>query len=414
MSDLYVVPSFAGAQSGTKDNPFAAPTSADFDALQRQHPEAKWHLNDGVFPTAGTREWDPREGVGFKFGNSQFTTETGATLKWDSDAVPDDRVDDVPLHLLCSAEPPPGLSPEQTFAALPVGQAVQGLTLDLNFAHAVDRWRALGKMLRISGVLLSGDLAAIERVHVVNAGAWGYEGFPLTIAGAIGAPARNLIAQLDPAKYVLDANLPDAQCSHITDCLFDQFDETLSNDQVTVRMIVGCMGQRPDGSWVQTMRAYAYQRGNTTTAKGQNEVQAHTIYQVLRGSIDHNSSDGAAVGAYGDFCATKRLDVSLNQFLRCDYSGIRFFLSPTGPCPEQFSHELYTIGPNQITSKSGVQVDFGTFEDQLPLSATRYMRDMKVDASLVLEAKGTIPGIVRTGQAAASAKGCHPFGFLHL
>jgi hypothetical protein len=394
----------------------------DFDALLRANFDKQQlavHLDGGKFYTQGTREWDDSSSIaenpGFRIRNWTLDSQSGATLAWDHSKV---TPTDVPIALIRTTEmrfDGQPHTPEEIWAGQPRGQSVRDLQFDLQFSTALPRWKAAGKMLRIGAVALGGHQGAIERCHLTDWGAWGYEGFPLAIMGAFG-PDKNAIAILDPTTHVFDQGVTDSECSHITDCLADGFDETLTNDQVTVRMITGSMGC-PTGDlnwWAQTPRAYAYQRGNRTIAQGRNIVQAHTIYNSLRGDIDHNTSQGAAVGVYGDFCKNKGLHIWLNQFLNCDYAGIRFFLSPGDPktignLAEQFSHEDYDIGPNQVTSRSGVQVDFGTFEDQLPLGAMRFIRNMKVDASLLLEAKGTIPGIVRTGQVAASAKGCNPF-----
>lgn len=398
------------------------PTAEAFDAVMRANFDKQQlavHLDGGKFYTQGTREWadspDITQNPGFRIKDWTFDSQSGATLVWDHSKV---EPTDVPIALIRTTTMAKDLArlnlhtAEEVWAGQARGQTVRDLQFDLQFAQAVPKWRAAGVMLRIGAVALGGHQAAIERCHVMNYGAYKYEGFPLYIQGAYDMYDRNLIATLDPTTHIYDAGVTDAECSHITDCLADGYVELSDvGDQVTVRAIIGSMGEKVPGVWQQHDRAYSYQRGNHTVASGSNAVQGHTAYNSLRADIDHNTSDGAAVGVYGDFCRNKGLNVKLNSFLNCDYAGIRFFLSPTGPgnIAEQFSHEDYDIGPNKITSRSGVQVDFGTFEEQLPLSATRYIRNMKVDASLVLEAKGTIPGIVRTGQAAASAKGCNPF-----
>lgn len=397
----------------------------DFDALLRANfdkPDLQVHLDGGKFYTQGTREWadspDIRENPGFRIKNWTFDSQSGATLVWDHSKV---EPTSVPIALIRSTEMRFDLgrlnlhTPQEIWDGQPRGQTVRDLTFDLQFAEAVPKWRAAGQMLRIGAVALGGHQAAIERVHVMNYGAYKYEGFPLYIQGASGMYDRNLIAQLDPTTHIFDDGVTDSECSHITDSLADGYVELSDvGDQVTVRTILGSVGEITPGVWQQHMRAYSYQRGNRTIASGSNAVQGHTIYNSLRGDIDHNTSQGAAVGVYGDFFKSKGLHIWENEFLGCDYAGIRFFLSPSasgmGNAAEQFSHEDYDIGPNKITSKSGVQVDFGTFEDQLPLGPERYIRNMKVDASLVLEVKGTVD-VTRTGQVAR--KGCNPLGWMH-
>lgn len=382
---------------------------ARFDALMRGHAsddDLHVSLADGIYYTAGTRQW-LESGSGFRMGRHwTFDLSPGAIVRWDVDAVPDEEIDDVPRHLFLSTEArllpdADKLDPQDVWDLLPRGQAVRGGTLDLQYTKAVERWRKAGKKLSIGGVLLSGHQAVIE-THVTNYGAWGCENFPLVITGAIGQPDRDAIAKVDPEKYVLDADLPDEKCSHITNCLADGYVPEESNDQVTVRMIVGNMGERNPGEWVQHKRAFAYQRGSRTIASGENLVQAHTIYQSLRGSIDHNYSSGARVGVYGDFYSSKGLSIELNEFLGCDH-GVAFLLSPTGPGHEQYSHEDHTIGLNRIES-AGANVYLDPVGEQ---TATRFMRNISVDASLTLDDR--TGKAIRTGVERSQKKGCNPF-----
>jgi hypothetical protein len=369
------------------------------------------HLSDGIFRTAGTRQWDDSNDVianpGFRMGRHwTFDLAPETRVVWDVDAIPDDRVSDVPIHLFLSTEarfdPDGPHTPEEVWNLLPRGQAVRGGTIDLQYTKAVDRWRAAGKKLSIGAVLLSGHEAAIEGVHLTNYGAWGAEGFPLVITGGIGQYDRDLIARLDPATHILDAT--SAIPSHISDCTADGYAPAETNDQVTVRMIVGNMGERNPGEWVQHYRAFAYQSGNRTIASGKNLVQAHTIYQSLRSRIDHNYSSGARIGVYGDFYSSKRIEVFLNEFLLSDH-GVQFLLSPTGPGADHYSHEGHVIGLNKITS-TGAQVSLDTLG---PTTATRYIRDISVDASLSLENNGGT-NVTRSGVGLAKKKGCNPFG----
>lgn len=411
------------------------PTAEAFDALMRSQFDKQQlavHLDGPTFGermyTQGTLEWgdspDIRDNPGFRIKNWTFDSQSGVILTWDHSKI---APTPIPIALIRTTTMAKDLArlnlhtAEEVWAGQARGQTVRDLQFDLQFEQAVPKWRAAGVMLRIGAVALGGHQAAIERCHVMNYGAYRYEGFPLYIQGAYDMYDRNLIATLDPTTHIYDEGVTDSECSHITDCLADGYVELHDvGDQVTVRAIIGSMGEKVPGVWQQHDRAYSYQRGNHTVASGSNAVQGHTAYNSLRADIDHNTSDGAAVGVYGDFCRNKGLHIWENQFLACDYAGIRFFLSPTGPgnVAEQFSHEDYDIGPNKITSRSGVQVDLGTFEapmtsgskqDFLPLSPTRYIRNIRVDASLLLEAKGTIPGIVRTGQVVASNKGCGRF-----
>jgi hypothetical protein len=393
-------------------------TSAEFDGILREHAgidQLVVHLNGGTFLTRGTQEWgdsdDPKLNPGFRAGRQwTFDSESGATLAWDFGAVPDEYINNVPNWLITSTEARfvPGVhSPEETWALLPRGQAIRKLNFDLQYSKAVARWKAKGAKLRIGAAILSGHEAAIEDVHITNYGAWGQEVFPLVIDGGIGQPDRNAIALLDPALYIFDAGIPDDQCSHITGCTVDGYCED-SNDQVTVRMIVGNSGEIAPDVWRQHFRAFAYQSGNHTIATGKNIVQCHTIYQSLRGRIDNNSWTGVQVGVYGDYCTTKGLNVLANEG-DANY-GMEFFLSPTAGASktfaDQFSHENYIIGPNKLASKvADVRIDtLG------PSTATRFIRNISVDASLSLSNNGAT-NVTRTGTP--TKKGCSPFGWFH-
>ena len=420
MAEIWVASDFAGAQLGTKDNPFVAKTSAEFDDGMRAHAHVDQlavHLLAGVFQTAGTKEWgdtnDVQANQGFRMGrNWTIDLAPGATLLWDYAAS---ELTDVPLALLRSTEARfsgLALTPEECWAVQPRGQKVSGGTIDLQFSKAVDRWRAAGKTLRIGAVALAGHQAAIEGVHVTNYGAYKYEGFPLYIQGAYGQYDRNLIAQLDPATHIFDADLPDDQCSHITDCLADGYVELSDvGDQVTVRFVGGSVGERTPLEWIYHNRAFSYQTGNRTVASGSNAVQGHTVYQSLRALVEKNKTEGTQVGYYGDFYKTKGVEIRLNEFgteaAPC-YYGVQLLLSPVaagmGNAADDFSHEDYVIGPNKIVSRSA-NVKLDTLG---PSTATRYIRNISVDAALSLENNGAT-NVTRTGVVAK--RGCNPLGW---
>lgn len=396
MSEIWVVPTSSRRQDGTQANPFATPTHVEFDALMRSYASLDQlivHLNGGTFYTIGTREWndtnDVQQNPGFRMGRHwTFATETNTTLRWAVDAVPDDRIDDTPVWLILSTEArfDENLNrhaPVDVWNLLPRGQTVRNLYFDLQFSAAAARWKAKNKPLRIGAVHLSGHQAAIENVLVVNWGALGTEGFPLFIQGAIGQYDRNLIAQLDPALYIYDAGVADAQCSHITECNAEQYIQAGTDAQVTVSYIAGSVGERTPGQWIQHTRAFAYQSGNSTIATRPNHVQTHTLYQCIRGRIDHNYSRGIHAGYYGDFYATKGVTIRDNEFLDC-YHGVQLLLAPAGPCPEQYSHEYYVIGPNRIEG-NGPNVRLDTLG---PSTARRYIRNITVDTNLSLENNG--------------------------
>jgi hypothetical protein len=408
LSEIWVVPTSSGTHDGTQANPFVTPTHVEFDALMRSYASVDSlivHLNNGDFYTIGTREWDdysndPTQIHGFRMGRHwTFTSETNATLHWAYDAVPDERVDDVPIWLILTTEARfdanlNNHTPVDVWNLRPRGQTVRNLTFDLQFPAASARWRARNKKLCIGAVHLGGHQAAIENSTVRNWGADRVESFPFYIQGATGAYDRNLIAQLDPAQYIYDAGVPDAQCSHITGCHTDSYVRIyhgeLENDLVTVRYIAGSIGETAPGQWVQHMRAFAYQTGNSTFASDPNHVQAHTLYQCLRGKVANNYSNGAFVGYYGDFYATKGVEIRDNAFLAC-YHGVQLLLAPPKPDNPQwppdnarYSHENYVIGPNTVTG-NGPNVLLDTLG---PSTATRYIRNISVDINLSLQNNG--------------------------
>ena len=406
LNEIWVVPTSSGTQDGTPENPYATPTHVEFDALMRSYASEDVltvHLNGGDFYTIGTREWDDytndaRQIHGFRMGRHwRIVSETNATLHWAFDAVPDERVDNVPVWLILTTEARFDANlnnhfPVDAWNLRPRGQTVRNLTFDLQFPAASARWRAMGKNLRIGAVHLGGHEAAIEDSTVVNWGALVVEAFPFYIQGATGSYDRNLIAQLG-SQYVYDAGVPDSRCSHITGCRAIQHSWT--EYQVTVNYIAGSNGQNSSGEWVQHMRAFAYQTGNTTIAARRsienrdNLVQAHSIYQCLRGKVANNYSDHAHVGYYGDYHATNGVEIRDNDFRDC-YHAVQLLLSPPDPdvprYSEQFSHANYAIGPNTVQGdRYAPNVLLDTYG---PSTNTRYIRNISVDSNLTLVNRG--------------------------
>lgn len=418
MADLYVVNQFSGAQYGTKDNPMVARSAQDFDALMKaveHRDDIEVHLT-GEFKTRGAYEWGPFADLGWRAGK-HWTFDGDGELAIDPSAIDDLEIDDAPLHVICTSEQlvfpeTSDVTPEEVWDDLPRGQAVRGLTLRGNHSALADRWKARGKMLRTSGVILQGNEAAIENVRLLNFGALKGEGralsaesFPAIIVGAMGAPDRDKIAQLDPATHRFDDGV--AVPSHITGCTFDEFDSSCSDDQVTVFMVMGSIGEPRGwntGGWLQTMRADCFEENNTVIASGVNLVQGFTIYQSLKGRVRVNKTRGVNVSVYGDFYSNKGVQILENDFEARSH-GVQLLLSPSGPCPEQFSHEDYVIGPQRMVT-GGANVSIDTLG---PTTAKRFIRNITVDESLSLENKGG--GVIRSGTGTVR-KGCNPFAFL--
>lgn len=404
-NEVWISGTFSGSQNGTKTNPYTARNAAEFDALMGSF--ASDELVVSFWPdqyyTKGEYEWGQYAGANWRMGKRWQIEGNGSTL-----TVQPEFVDSAPLHMICTREQltfpeTRTVTGEQVWAGLPVGQAVRNLNFDAKHSVLADRWKAADCLLKTGATILQGHNAAIEKCGAHNFGALRNskgeyaEAFPFMICGAMGAPDRDALATLDPEKYIFDA---EGTPSHIIDCTFTGYDPSSSDDQVTVFAIttsVGEPGGWNTGNWKQLFRANAYQTGNSVVASGNNLVQAHTIYEVLKGTIRGNTSVGAYVGTYGDFYSTKNLDIYENSF-RQTWQGIRILLSPDGSNPQDFYHEGYNIGPNDIES-SDVDVYIDTLANLRPTSATRYIRNMNVDKSLSLRAVG-VEGLYRTKECA--------------
>ena len=375
-------------------------------------------MSGGIIKTEGTKEWlntnDVQQNSGFRVGRQwKLDIAPDTVLQLDVDRIPDAEVDDSPRWLWLSTEArftSITLTPEQCWALQPRGQSVTGGgTFDLQFPKLAQRYRAKGLALRIGAVALAGHQAAIEHVHAINYGALGDENFIFYIQAAFGMYDRDLISELDPLTHIFDADTPDDQCSHILGTSVSQYAAADSDTQVTCNFIAGSVGQRANGQWQQHRRAFAYasRASGTILDPTPNRVQLVTLYQTLRGRVDNCASEGMSVGYYGDTYSSKGVDLLSNSFLRCRYHGVQLVLSPGGVCPEQYSHEGYTIdGSNTITSE-GSNVLLDTVG---PVTDARYIRQIAVDAKFSLENRGATD-VTRTGVPVppATRKGCNPF-----
>jgi hypothetical protein len=322
----------------------------------------------------------------------------GATLTIDPNAILDSEIDSAPMRMICTMEQLPfpetsTVTPQEVFAGLPAGQTVRHLVFDASHDKLADRYKAKGCSLRNGAITLSGHDAVVEHCGFRNFGALkngvpGAEAFVVSICGAMGAPDRNKIAQL-PQSYTF-------RPARINENQFWDYNPSLSDDQVSVFMIVGNTGEPGgwnSGNWVQHFRDDAILYGNRVVASGQNLVQGGTIYQCLKGTVTKNVTEGAYLGYYGDYYGTRKLKLYENSYHGA-YNGIRIVLSPTSggtDMHEQFFHSDYYIGPNDIEAS-----DVDVFIDTLgPTTDRRYIRNMFVDQSHSLHAVG-VEGLYRT------------------
>lgn len=452
MSEVFIVNDFAGVQKGTKDNPYAVKTAVEYDTLivSLLHDETPLfkrqlliNLGAGEFLTGGCYEWGdfagkdrPRFGFEWQLQGSGETT-----LSLDPNAIPDEQVNDWPMHLICSASQWmqylwtgrdaewAAMTPEQLSATLPQGQLVRNITLNLNYSKFIDRWIAFGKALKLSGGLLQGHGGAFENVtvkdfgahHVVDAdgklvGA-GAEAFPLIIAGSVDGFDRNKLSRL-PNTFVFDSHLPDEKCAHMTGCQYIDYSDADSNDQVTLNMIIGNKGQ-PSVSpfsagddtspFVQHYRKFAYQQHNlvqlpATNSALKNQVQAFTMYQTLRADCSFNKVSNIQTGYYSDWDRSFNVDIHDNEFLRV-LRGAAFLLSPVGPDCEHFESTGHKVRRNKI-SQVGTDSDWhaGVLLLKLDFPTPRLL------GSITIGGKGeendfTIDGPIGTSNMAIKAVG---------
>jgi hypothetical protein len=334
--DVHIVDSFSGLQLGTRDNPYSARSTLEFDGLMRllqSDDSLALHLT-GRFGTKGVYRWGQYASRNL---GRDWTVDGEAELSLDPSAIAD--VDGQPLY--CLAGP---------------ARSVTGIGTIGNHSRLADRWKSRGQSLRTGAVLIEGD-GSIDDVTLSDFGSLGAETFVAIVAKGSGQAS-------------------------ITRTHFKDFDPSTSDSQVTVRAVTG-MESEPG-----LPRPFVLMEENLTEASGSNLVQAHTIYQALRGLVRYNTGRGIDIGYYGDYYATKGIKIVDNDF-ECRH-GVALYLSPTAGAdtelPKSFSHEDYTIGWNRIVS-SGANVSLNT---NGPSTATRFIRHIAVDARLSLESFGDI------------------------
>jgi hypothetical protein len=411
MNEAYIVNDYIGVQKGTKDQPFSPKSAIEYDTLiasllrdengviRRQF---DLHYGSGTFLSWGCYEFGnlataerPRFGPEWQ----AFGSETVLAL---DPNLPDSYMGEWPLHVLCSTaiwqdylwrgreQEWIDLPPEEAWKLLPRRQLITGITFDLSYSKFIDRWKAAGLKLCLSGGILGGHGPAYEKVKVRNFGAHhvvdadgkivgpGAEAFPLPLAGAVDGFDRNKIARLIPKEmaqmkpseiaqldppfpYIFDADLTDDQCAHHTECEFEDYC-TDSNDQVSMCVISASIGQ-PDvhplsagdetSPFVHTWRRWSYQRHNPlgtfpNTNANQNQLQGFTMYQSLASENAFNGGSNMQAGYYSDFYKSGPVHVHDNEWLRV-IRGVCWLLSPSGPDAEHFTSDGHKATRNKIT-----------------------------------------------------------------
>lgn len=421
MNEVFIVNDFSGVQKGTKDNPYSVRTAGEYDGLiasLRLDENGAYrrflliNLGAGEFLTGGCYQYGPFSTPERpRLGRNWQIVGTGpsTTISLDPNAIPDEQVNDWPMHLMCSASQWmeylwtgreaewAALAPEQLWANLPEGQLIRDLTVNLNYTKLIDRWIAFEKALKLSGGILQGHGGSYENVTVRNFGAYHVvdadgkvvggtaEAFPLVTVGCMDGFDRNILAKLPPS-YVFDGHLPDAKCAHMTGCQFFDYSDADSNDQVSLNLVLGSKGQPSlsafsagdeTSPFVHHYRKFAYQQHNLiqlpdTNSALKNQVQAFTMYQTLRADCSFNKGTNIHTGYYSDWDRSFNVDIHDNEFLRV-LRGAAFLLSPVGPDNEHFASTGHKVRRNTISQvgtasewHAGVllwQFDNGTVRD---------------------------------------------------
>lgn len=356
-------------------------------------------------------EWD--EDNTRRMPPHEFTLNgQGSTVYLDTERVTDEMLRvQAPLHVLTSAVRwARGKSGSDLIKAIPSGQAVKNLKIVGQHSKLSERAKGLGVSLRITAVCLQGSNTTIDSVQAVDFGAHGYEAFPFVITGVLDGLDRHAFSAVDPGFMFGPATISNTD--------FSGYVPDASNNQVTVNMIVGgtCPGQITTSPWQelapwrQIMRQRAEIRDCKASATGKNIVQGFTVYQAIRGLIDGCSTDGAAIGVYGDYYSTKGLHVTPNNsFMGGDWGAV-FRLSPTtanvSGLAEQFSHEDYVIGKFQCNAREG---DVYLNADPMPDGSqptTRFIRNIAVDERLRVGNEGNRAGVVLIPGPHTKKRGC--------
>lgn len=321
--------------------PADAPDAVAFDALMMAlSPEDHLAVHlQGKFTTKGSYRWGPITAPENWKAGKHWTIDGDAEVSIDPDAISDADIEAQPLYVI--AWHPDSVSP-----------VVRGITVNGNHSRLADRWRAKGKSLRTGGILQYG-VGKIDGVEFRDCGA----------ARAPGQPS-GVSAETFPVEIVGGGS--------ITGCTFTDHDLASTDDQVSVFRIMAS----ENGEKMSDVPCLIEK--NTIHAPGSKWVQGTCIYG-MPGVVRHNKQVGGYSVYYGDYFKTKGVDISFNEGSEIVH-GVALKLSP-GP---DFSHEDYNIGPNKFESS-----DVNVLLDPLgPMTATRFIRGIKVDASLSVLNRG--------------------------
>lgn len=344
------------------------------------------------YGTRGGLEWGDAP---FRLRSGHVVDFKGSTLELDVDRVTDEMLKSQnPINMI----PPQignlyGKPPLEAWAAVLTHQRVKNVRLVANFSKLAKRVKDLGvPSLRITGCGLLGHDAQLDNIELSDFGAYGYENFPLWIAGTNSAYDHNALYCLDDS-YVYDEA---GTVSSINNTRFVDYVPEASNNQVTVRMITGStcaakLVENPWGEfapWRQLMRRDLAFLDNVTTCPPDvpNIVQGITGYQCLKGLVSRNKSTGASIGYYSDYCRNKGIHITADNSFTGGVWGAIIRLSPSAAgTPDlelQFSSEDFVI--ENFTTDAGAGAVYLN-QDPLPdgsFPASRYVRNIAIDERL--------------------------------
>jgi hypothetical protein len=357
VTDIWVVDQFAGVRSGTKTNPYVATSATDFDLLHQsfaRDDEIALHW-EGRFKTKGSYRWGRYAAANWRAG-PKWSIEGSAEVELEPDL---NAMDSEPLFVV--AWWPDGVAPR-----------IEGVTLVGNHSKYAERWREAGLMFRTGAVLEYGR-GLIDGVMYRDFGATRAPGQPKSVS------SETFVAEIVGSGTIRGG-------------VHTGYDPASSDDQVTVNRIIGS----ENGERVTDEPCVI--EGCQTTAAGENQVQAHTIYWATQGVIRKNVTRGVNVAVYGDWGVTKGIAVTENDF-EARAHGVQLKLSPG----YEFSHEGYVIGMQRmVTGGANVSLDCVT-----PPTAKRFIRDIAVDVNLSLEnVNEWAERVTRPGVDLSRRRGC--------
>ncbi|MBI4346268.1 MAG: LamG domain-containing protein [Elusimicrobia bacterium] len=406
--EAWVSPTATGkAQLGTKENPHVADTAARFDRLMRAFADpGSWRrlaaggavirLEAGTFHTAGT-DWKADNWVLLSDWTLEGAGRERTTLRLDPEArraefggrQRADARESVPIELNVVT----GYGWKTAAHPIPRRQVVRGLTVDGQVSRFLDRYPH--RRVRIQGVVIYGDGAAIENVRLRNLGSDYTEAF--------GGFVLSAASEQVPAGHVFGRGCAGSACAHISGCVYEgRVDRRVARSQLTVFIISGSFnspGRNSDiaspgrvdlfheGSYLEDNQVLIDDAGQTLPGGEGNLVQGFTLYNSKgRGRVTRNRTLNAAIGYYSDWNNGSDLVVSGNRFERAavGISLVNDILPNFHTERVEIADNLITLIPRADGGRLGIRVRSARYDaaEDLryypPSSTPRYLKDFRI------------------------------------